>query len=218
MYFNRQGQQEDSLYHDTLDMIRVTDTSQYPLTEFTRHANKWYKRADNWIWESDYVWKFDDKQNTSDLPICTGTLVDGQQDYAIPSAARRIDGIAVYDSDGNYHKLKVFDESQLNIDPSEFYEEDGMPKYYDVSANSIFLYPAPSADSVTLSKGLKIYLKRKITEFGITDTATEPGFDSNFHNILSLGCAYDYCISRVTDELSAAKAKPSIPYESIVQS
>jgi len=204
MNINRLGKQEDSLYHDTLDLCGITNTANYPLTTFFRNANEWYKKTDNWIWDADYVWEFDDS-NRTDLPIYEADIVNGQQDYELPSIARRIDMVSVLTSDGDYQRLTPLDKSQLDIDPSEFYSEDGFPMYYDMIGRSMFLYPAPSTDDVTATNGLKIYLKRGIQAFAITDTATEPGFDSNFHRIISLGCAYDKSIADSVDEISQIK-------------
>jgi len=200
MFFNREGRQEDSLYHDAVTLTGITDTSQFPIVQFTRYANNRYREADTLIWQNTGTWEFDDS-NLSGLPVATRDLVAGQQDYNIPSTARKIDRAAVLDSDGNYQQIYPIDKSQVQgEDMSQFYEEDGLPRYYDMVGRQMLLHPKPSADDVTTSEGLKLYYVRDISEFAITDTATEPGFDNHFHRLISLGSAYDYCMANAMPE------------------
>jgi len=165
------------------------------MKRFTKDINVYYRRVNSWIWDATGTWEYDDS-NFTDLPISTTTIVDEQQDYEIPSTAQKIDRIEVLDISGNYSLLKPFDKSQIKTSSmSEFMETAGMPVYYDMVGNSIFLYPKPSTTYVTASKGLKIYYSRDIDAFIYTDTTTSPGFVVNFHRLLSLGASYDYCIS-----------------------
>jgi hypothetical protein len=185
----------DSLYHDTLTLVGITDTSQYPIVQFIRNANNWYRRVTSWIKASSGTWEYDDS-NWTDLNEATTTLVAGQQDYSLDTTVQEVERVEVLDVDGNYQQLKQLDQSQIKgIALSEFMETDGMPQYYDIRGFSLHLYPAPSADRVTTALGLKLYVSRDIKEFGVTDTSTEPGFNGDYHRIISLGCAYDYCLS-----------------------
>lgn len=221
MKFNLVGEKENSLYHDTLNFAGISDTSQFPLTEFTRNANVWYRRADSWIWEATGTWEYDDS-NWTTLPIATATLVAAQHDYEMPSTARKIDRVEILDSNENYQSTTPLDKSQVGVAMSEFYETDGFPKYYDLVGRSIMLYPAPAAANVTTTKGLKVYYARDVSEFGITDTITSPGFDSHFHRIISLGSAYDYCLAngiadrqtQIRNEIELLKAEIQTHYGS----
>jgi len=199
MKFYLTGSQENSLYHDALNFAGISDTSQFPVVEFTRNANNWYRKADSWIWEATGTWEFDDS-NWTTLPIATTTLVASQNDYELPSTARKVDRIEVLDSNADYKLLKALDKSQIKTALSEFYETDGLPAYYDMVGRSIMLYPAPATGNVTLAAGLKVYYARDINEFAITDTNSEPGFDNHFHRIISLGAAYDYCLANGVDD------------------
>lgn len=194
MRINTPYNTHDSLYHDTLSLVGISDTSQYPIVQFIRNANQWYRKASSWIKASSGTWEYDDS-NWTDLPEGTTTLVAGQQDYSLDTTIQEIERVEVLDVDGNYQKLKQLDQSQISGAMDEFMETDGMPSYYDVRGFSLFLYPAPAAASVTTALGLKVYFSRDIKEFGITSTSTEPGINADFHRIISLGSAYDYCLS-----------------------
>jgi len=194
MKINSLGTPDQSLYHDMLFMAGISDTSQFPINDFIRSGNTWYRKGDSWVWEATGTWEFDDS-NWSTLPIATGTLVDGQQDYTMPSSARKIDRVEVLSGEGDYFPVTPFDKSQIpGAALSEFYETNGFPKYYDLVGRSIMLYPKPAEGDVTMAAGIKVYYARDLDTFAITDTAQEPGFDSHFHRIISLGAAYDYFI------------------------
>lgn len=194
MQFNSVSTPSNSLYHDCLFKLGIdrTDTTTYPIADFTRSANNWYRRVNSWIWKATGEWEYDDS-NYTDLPIATTTLVDGQQDYGIPSTAQKIDRIEVLDAAGDGHKLTPIDKSQYpNTAMTELEETDGLPQMYDMVGNSIMLYPAPATASVTESAGLRIYFTREISEFLVTDTTKEAGFVDNFHEIISIGSALDF--------------------------
>ena len=195
---------DQSLYHDCLFLLGlgVTDTTTYPTNDFIRSANEWNRKAVTWIWQSQADWEYDDS-NYTDLPTATTTLVAAQQDYALPSTAFEIDRVEVLDADGDYCLIAPLDKTWIKDEAlSEFESTDGMPKWYDLRYNSIFLYPAPASADVTTAAGLKIYFRRGIDAFSITATATTPGFQENFHRICSVGPAMDFCNSKmITDRI-----------------
>jgi len=91
---------------------------------------------------------------------------------------------------------------------SEFQETDGFPLYYDLVGRSILLYPAPSSASVTTAAGLKVYLTRGIEEIDISATTASPGFNEDFHRILSLGASYDYALAyEITPKVKILKGQ-----------
>lgn len=185
---------EKSLYHDCLFKLGLdrSDTTTYPLVDFIRSANNWYRMTNSLIWQSTGEWEYDDS-NYADLPFATCLLVAAQQDYQIPSYAQKIDRIEVKDINGDWQKLIPIDKTQLtNTALLEFESDNGLPKHYDMVGSSVFLYPAPSATTTTLIDGLKVYFSRDISEFLITDTTKEAGFVEDFHEIISIGSALDF--------------------------
>ncbi len=182
-----------SLYHDTLFKLGISrsNTTQYPLADFIRSANNWYRRANNWIWHSTGTFEYDDS-NYTNLPIATTDLVADQRDYLLPSTAQKIDRVEVKDAGGDWQVLKAFDKSQTQTAMEELYSTSGMPQRYDMVGNSIMLYPAASSEMTTLSQGLKLYFSRDIDEFTTSDTTASPGFSESFHELISIGAAIDY--------------------------
>lgn len=171
-------------------------TTSYPLVDMVTSANRWVTKTGTQIWRASRTWEFDDK-NQTDLPIATTTLVAGQQDYALQTTTLKINRVEVLDSSGDYQKLSQIDQSEVPMALSEFYETDGMPVWYDILGNSLFLYPAPAAGSVTTALGLKIYFTREMTTFSVpssytVEDTTQPGFDEDFHDIICYGIAQDW--------------------------
>src|SRR3990167_6606285 len=139
-------------------------TADWPLADLVVSLNRWQHEVASWIFQAVGHWEFDDSNNT-DLPIATTTLVDGQQDYAFPAGLIKLHRVEVKDNNGNWHKLIPIDQSEVGVALTEYNETDGLPTQYDPIGNSLFLYPAPAAGSVTTSGGLKVYYSREMDEF-----------------------------------------------------
>lgn len=166
------------------------NTTSYPIADITRNVNRWFDKAVSLIFNADNVWQWDDANYTS-YPIATTALVSGQNDYVFDVSHLRIERIEVKDSAGNWTKLRHLDRKQIPNAVDEFMDSNSIPTYYDVTSNSVFLYPAPNYSQAA---SLKIYFQRKGSYFTTTDTTKEPGFAEIFHRYLSLGAAYDYAL------------------------
>lgn len=168
----------------------TSDTTN--LQTFTRYANQGLDKVVTKILESDNRWQYDDSTYT-DLPVATTTLVANQQDYSLSVSHLKILGVSIKDNSGNWVKLQPIDPQDLKYqDRAEFFKTAATPVYYDVLANSVFLYPAPASGNVTLSGGLKVYFQREPNYFATTDTTKKPGFPSIFHRLVALWAAYYY--------------------------
>lgn len=169
----------------TLEYVGV-NINDYTLKDITRNVNRYYKRAQVLIQQSDENWKWDDS-NKTDLPPETTNLVDGQQDYGIGTDVRIIDRVEILTSGGDSIKLNYLPHIEGSLDT--VFENDATPEYYELLGESILLYPAPNYDKTA---GLKVYPRRTADLFVYTDTTKEPGFDEQFHDYLAIGAAYDY--------------------------
>lgn len=187
------------------------DTTQYATADRTRNINRHLMDVVTEILKSDGAWEYDDTDKT-DLPSLTTTLVASQQDYELPKslttnpttlqggstagAILKIHRVEVKDASGIWTKLEQLDQREIGQALDEFQKNDGLPRFYDVRGNIIFLYPQPASASVTLSAGLKIHITREPYMFLATDTTKEPGFAEPFHRILSYGASMDWLLSK----------------------
>lgn len=194
-----------------IDFLVNSDNNSYPIEDKTRNINRAYDKVVSRIFEADGRWEFDD-QNATDLPIATTPLVIGQQDYSFDTSFLIVERVEVQQQDGTYIALSPFSQADIvrggipGYIPSQsltdFLSQPGIPQYYDKLANSIFLYPKSSYS--TLSDGvtpalLKVYFQRNVSYFVPTDTTKTPGFNPQFHRILSMEAALDYARAKNLD-------------------
>jgi hypothetical protein len=195
MQFNGHTNNED-LYSDTRDWcgIEETDTTTYPLTKFTRAANKGLDKAITLIFKSDARWKWDDANNTSDLPIAYSDLEADQSDYGIAVTHLKIRRMRVTDTEGNW--ITIERKTRRELTDAQLNAESSTPTSYDIVGNSLIFNPAPSYSTdgaATNASGIEMQLQRGASYFDIADTTKKPGFASQFHQLVSLYAAEEYC-------------------------
>lgn len=178
MKFYDTGNTHDSLVHYVNDLLNLSsgDVTIYTLAQKARATNTAkYKLALQMI-RASAAWSWEDNQK-SDLPIATTTLVVGQRDYTLPTAAIGIERVEVMDAGGNYFRLIPMDETEIQHALTNYGESNGTPTHYWVKGRSLFLDIAPATGSVTLAAGIKVYYAREIDEFSAATTTTEVGFE-----------------------------------------
>lgn len=165
-------------------------TADYPLVDVARNVNRWYDKAVTHILHADTRWEWDDT-NKTDLPIARIDIVAGQQDYGVSSATYlKVSRIDMQDQTGNWIQLQPFNQADINGRAlNDFLSTPGVPRYFRIQANSIFLYPIPN---YAFTKGIRVFYQRNVDYFVATDTTKLPGFAEIFHRYLSLGSAYEY--------------------------
>lgn len=174
-----------------VDFLCQTTTASYPLTDKVRNINNAYMNVNRLIWEVAEGWQYDDS-NKTDLPIATTTLVHNQKNYTIPSTAQRIQRVEIKDSNGDWLLISQIDVNEIRESINEFMETAGMPQYYDIIADSVFLYPTPSSAYVAGADDMQLYFDRTVTLFTSASTTASPGFAEPFHRILSLSASIDF--------------------------
>lgn len=191
--------------------LSINDTISLPNADLARTSNVWQRTAKNIIWSASVDWEYEDK-NFSDLPVATTDLVDGQDDYELPSKAQTIERVEVLDADEDAQLLTPISKEMVKSEAmTELFSSGGMPQYYDMVGRSIILYPTPATGNVTLSGGLRIYVSRDVELFNATTTVREPGFNENFHRFISYGNAMDYAIGKgMNDKISYFKTEMDI--------
>lgn len=175
-----------------------TNASSFPAADMLISINTGYNRVGSLVLKSDDRWQWDDT-NQTDLPIATTSLVSGQQDYSLASAHLTIDRVEIKNSAGAWTELQQIDQQQFKgskqIALAALFPTNGVPLLYDVSGNSVFLYPTPNYSQAV---SLKLYFTRGPAEFTSADVSTgtkQPGFNSLFHELIPLWVAYDYAVA-----------------------
>ena len=179
-----------------IDALCDTDSTTYPILSKQRRINEAVREVEAAMLGSSGTWDYDGS-NHQDLPIGEADLVDGQQHYSFHSTVVEVKVVRVKDNSGIWHKLRPFDKSEVGSAMDEYMKTNGLPRAYDKTGGSIFLYPAPATANVTLTDGLKVDFSRLselITDLSGTDATKSPGFDVN-HNIISYKAALPHCIA-----------------------
>lgn len=210
MQFYNTTNTENSLVHEAWDLVDA-DVTTYPLAKVTRRFNFALEKLVGVAINSDGVYEYDDT-NYTDLPVGTGTLVEGQQSYSFASEYLKVKRVKVKDTNLGWALLKQIDQADLQqqgLTIEEYFGLDssgnpykGMPTHYDILGDSIRLYPAPTSTSVTLSAGLKIEFVRTADLFTTSDTTQEPGIPSIFHYLLPTWAALKYAQSYKKDRVN----------------
>jgi len=171
------------------NLVKQNNTS-FPLTEKTQYANMGNRIILAEIFNAYGGWKYDDRNNT-DFPIATTDLTSAQSNYGLPIDTSQLNGVYIKYNDDVWDKLEPITLEQINrmeAEP-EFERTDGVPRYYRVLSNSIFLYPASNK---TVADGLMVEYSRDISTFTTTDTTKTPGFEPNFHEAIAVFMALQF--------------------------
>lgn len=178
---------------DDTHFICQTDSTAYPAADMIRNMNRHYNKAVIDVIKAEGRMQWDDSNHTT-LPEYTFTLVNAQQDYSLPTNLLKLWAIEIQDNGGNWLRLQEIDlnDPVLAKSITDFEETDGTPRFYEIRGDSVFLFPAPATNSVTLTNGGKMYFSREVDALTTADTTQEPGFAEPFHRILSIGAAIDW--------------------------
>lgn len=174
------------------DMMRV-DSGQWPTSRIVNSCNNWLDTITGYAIGADRRFQWDDS-NHSKLPIGTTDLVQNQSDYSFLTDEQnnpiinllRID---ILDPDGNYRKLEVTNESDVDYALDEHMSTAGFPLVYDkIADNIVRLYPKPATSVIA---GLKFYFQRTASYFTASDTTKQPGVSPLLHRGFVIAAAYD---------------------------
>lgn len=177
-----------------IDDICDSTIASYSLAKKARRCNTAVEDLEMQILMADGTWLFDDK-NYGSLPTGLMTLVDNQQAYAFDSTLLVLHRIEIQDINGIWHTIDPIDDLNLGdyIAVPEYLKLKGLPIQYAKRGESILLYPPPSAASVTLVNGMRVYFKRQASLFTAADTTKMPGIASPFHILVAQKAALPYC-------------------------
>lgn len=184
-----------------IDLLCDSNSTSYPLADKVRRINYSLEELISEIINADGTWQYDDT-NYTDLPVGTGSLVEGQESYSFAAEYLQIEAIEILSQDGlRFSRIKALDLNDLHgIGPDDFFGTDesgnpnkGFPEFYDIHGDTFRLYPAPTSDNVTLTSGLKVWFKRTADLFTTSDTTQEPGLPSTHHVLLAYMAAIPYC-------------------------
>jgi len=171
----------------------TTLNTAYALVDRVRNVNIEWDEALTILYRADPNYKWDDVSNT-DFPIATITLTSGLDHYTMLDSAQVIHRVRAKDLNGSWVTLDPVLRRELS--DSEL-EATGTPKKYYKSDGAIFPVPIPNYG---YSAGFELEFQRGGNHFVTGDTTKEAGFNSQFHQFLSVGAALRYALANGMDE------------------
>lgn len=204
----------------------ITNLTDYPDAQLLIDINVWYHKVVTMILESQDESGFDDMRRTN-YPIQTTPMIANQRDYPMPVSEKilKIKRVDISWNGGtNWYRARPFDtgtydlgigfdqasSTDAELDQS-FIQTD--PRY-QISYNSLFVYPMPTATDVSNGAIIRVEWERQIQVFTssdytsvITDSTVVPGYDDPFHIMLAYGAAYEYSISRQLPQMNQIAQK-----------
>ena len=130
--------------------------------------------------KADPNYQWDDTTNT-DFPIATLALTLGLDHYTMIDSASVIWRVRMKDSAGTMRTLKPRLESEFSDE--ELNSTGGTPVGYYKKGGAIFPVPVPNYG---YSSGVELTFQRGDNHFTISSPDTAPGFNSKFHQYLSV--------------------------------
>lgn len=186
MYFNS-SDKSNSIIAD-IDFLLFGDGStlntDYSLADRTRNVNISLDEVVSELFKADPNFMWDDITN-SDFPIAT--VSSGDDHVTIPDSSLVIHRVRIKDSSGAYMTLTPVNRRELS--DSELNSTGTPDKYYKID-NAIFPIPVPSTTTE-----YELEFQRGANHFSTSDTDKSPGFNSQFHQFLSIGASIRYALA-----------------------
>ncbi len=184
------------LVEDTRFLVSANSVS-YPIEDVTRNINRRWDEAKGVLYLSDGRWQASET-------IYSANTVSGTQGYAIPRTHIKINRVEVTDADGKIHRLQPMDKSDVSGSIQSYEETDGTPMFYEVTGQTMNLYPAPN---FSVTSGLKWWFQGVPDYFNTSDTTDTPDIIEIVDRFLSVGAAYDYAIAKITSNKGDLKGQ-----------
>lgn len=172
----------------------ATLNTDYSLVDRTRNVNIAYDEVVAELYKADPNYKWDDTTN-SDYPLATTDLVANKDNYILLDAALVIHRVRVKDRNGKFVTLTPKVRSELS--DSELNATGGVPDKYFKIDNGVFPLPVPDYG---YADGFEIEFQRTGNHFSTSDTSATPGFNSQFHQALSVKAALRYALANGMEE------------------
>lgn len=171
----------------------ATLNTDYSLIDRTRNVNIAWDEVVAELYKADPNHMWDDTTNV-DFPIATTALVASLDHYTMLDTSLVVHRVRMKDANGSWITLTPRLRGELT--DTELNATGTPDKYYKI-AEAIFPVPVPDYG---YAGGVELTFQRGGNHFATTDTDTSPGFNSQFHQILSIKAAKRYALANGMDQ------------------
>lgn len=165
-----------------------TLNTDYSVTDRTRNVNISWDEVVAELYKADPNHKWDDSNNT-DFPIATTALTADLDHYTMLDSSLVVYRVRMKDENGEWITLTPKIRSELT--DTEL-NATGTPKQYFKLAGAIFPLPVPD---YSVAGGVELTFQRGGNHFTTASTTASPGFNSQFHQILSIKASKRYALA-----------------------
>lgn len=185
-----------------IDYWASTDDVTYPLVDKARNSNFALSRAVTKIMQFDRTWKHV-SANATTIPLAVTDLEAGIDNYTFATTHLKILSVRIIGKDGKKKTLKATDRRKVSDD---LLNATGEPIIYDKIGYSLMPLPVPDYSVI---EGIEIEYQPGAAAdfFSPDDTDKEPGFNPDFHRLISLYAARDYCAIHNRERLQIIDAE-----------
>lgn len=166
----------------------ATINTVYSVTDRTRNVNISWDEVVAELYKADPNHKWDDSNNT-DFPIATTALTADLDHYTMLDSSLVVYRVRMKDENGEWITLTPKIRSELT--DTEL-NATGTPKQYFKLAGAIFPLPVPD---YSVAGGVELTFQRGGNHFTTASTTASPGFNSQFHQILSIKASKRYALA-----------------------
>jgi len=178
----------------------LTLNEDYSLIDRTRNVNIAWDEVVAELYKADPNHKWDDSNNVN-FPIATTALTDGLDHYTMLDSSLVVYRVRMKDNNGAWVTLTPKIRSELT--DTEL-NATGTPTQYFKLAGAIFPLPVPNYG---VAAGVELTFQRGGNHFATDDEDSTPGFNSQFHQILSIKAAKRYALANgMTKKVSVLSA------------
>ena len=174
----------------------ATLNSDYSIADRTRNVNIALDEVVAELFKADPNFMWDDITNSA-FPLAPTNLESGTDQYTLPDSSLVVHRVRIKDRNGKFVTLTP--KLRRELTDSEL-EATGTPAKYFKIDNGIFPLPIPD---YSVEGGVELEFQRGGNHFTTADTTKEPGFNSQFHQFLSICAAYRYAIANGMDKKAA---------------
>lgn len=201
---------------EDMDFWCSTDSTTYPIEEKMRNMNFGLSRVTSKIMRFDRNWKHV-SDNEEGIPIATQDLVAGQDNYSLETKHAKILRLRIVGRDGKWKTLEPIDRSKITDDLLT--DESGEGEFYDKLGYSVMPLPVPD---YSVEDGIEIEYQPTGEQFLQTGldaegNTVEPGFNPDYHRLVSLEASEDYCAVFNRDRLPAIREAKTELYADLEQ-
>lgn len=202
------------LYSDCRDQCGIEngdggatpDTTSYPIKKFTRNANFGLDRANTLILKADgWNFPYDDANQTGELLDVSQTFTSGTQKISMQASWLIIQRVRITDPSGN--KITLPEADRKSQGDGRLNATAGTPCTHFKLGNYLY-FDVPTNYAGTV----EVQFQRGPSYFAYTDTTKAPGFATQFHRLISLYAALDYCkMNYLADRVAALRLDIGTP-------